>query len=212
MNLAHDGNLRLVTPDPPSAQFANRTRYVLRFKPPTEQGEFVASDPELSSPGFFIVQASADREATPTRIRAPPPTDVATPGSDSEDSAANMSTGASAALTIGLILAVALLVAIEVAYFTWRRRRRRDRDGADGGLLDSARGKMSEADRGLFAPEVAERPGDSPWMSPELPGDSSWGQDRVHELQGGGRGDGSPPRRAATLNSSVVELEAGRER
>jgi hypothetical protein len=46
---------------------------------------------------------------------------------------------------------------------------------------------------------------DAPWMmSPELPGDSTWGQRLVHELQGSRLG------RTLTINSSLVELDAGR--
>lgn len=225
MNLGHDGNLKLVTSDPPAAELASRTRYVLRFKPPTGQGEFAASDPDLSSPGFLLVEptvnqkdvpsntASSTATASPTQFRATPSRGVATSVPDTEEPVPDMSPGAAAGLTIGLILFVALLVVMEVGYLMWRSKRR-------GGLGDdrtpiSRRQKLrrlGKSDRGLFA-EVDKTEmaiNDTVWMSPELPGDSTWGQRLVHELQGSRFGRGNPPGRPLTINSSVVELEAGR--
>ncbi|KAL2177326.1 uncharacterized protein P884DRAFT_243301 [Thermothelomyces heterothallicus CBS 202.75] len=239
MNLAQDGSLKLVTSDPPAAEFARETKYVFRFKPPTSQGEFVASDPDLSSPGFLLVEPSSRQNnfvpsttsttqspsATPapipTQFPAMPSLDVATPPAGSEDTKPNMSPIAAAGLTIGLILAVVLLVVVEVGYLMWRRRRRRRRghgDESDEKTPAPARRwwwkrrSKDEGDRGLFIQVgKAERIiDDKVWMSPELPGDSTWGQSVLHELQGSRLGRGNPPKRSLTINSSVVELEAGR--
>ncbi|KAK4101307.1 hypothetical protein N658DRAFT_566989 [Parathielavia hyrcaniae] len=226
VNLSHDGNLKLVTSDPPADEFASETKYVLRFKPPTGQGHFAASDPDLTSPGFLFVEPAVNPNAASgnvTGAEAPSPTrpsrEVATTSATTSTptSAANTSSagadetvpewspGAAAGLTIGLILAVALLVAMEVAYFIWRRKRRRGagEDRRNTPLLSSSsvtRGRklkrFGEGDRGLFM-EVD-------MVSPELPGESTWGQRLVHELQGSGLG------RTLTINSSLVELEAGR--
>lgn len=124
-----------------------------------------------------------------------------------------MSPGAAAGLTIGLILVVALLVVMEVGYLMWLNKRRR---GLGDDRTPIARRKrmrqLGKSDRGLFA-EVDKTEmaiGDTVWMSPELPGDSTWGQRLVHELQGSRFGRGNPPGRPLTINSSVVELEAGR--
>lgn len=250
--LGQDGNLKLVTQNPPSAQLANRSRYALRFKPPTSQGQFVASEPDLSSPGFFIVRASPTNRnnaalsttATATATAsAPPPLLLTTPSAAASSAstlpgpnepAPNMTPSAAAGLATGLILAVALLAALEVAYLMWRRKRRRRRrrrreQGGEGGgtestAASSTRGWMRFGKRGrggVFVPvDKAEMP--SEWMSPELPGDSDWGQAQVrfHELHGGGaRGMGlgvrvvdghDPPPRTITINTSLVELEAGR--
>jgi hypothetical protein len=225
VNLAHDGNLKLVTSDPPTAQLANETRYVLRFKPPTGQGDFVASDPDLSSPGFLLIQptfrakdspsttSSTTPIATPTRIRSTPSRGAATSVPDAEETISDMSPAAAAGLTIGLILMVALLVAAEVAYLMWRRKRRREE--ADDGTSSSIRRRLKrlgKGDRGLFVQvDKAEKIiDDSIWMSPELPGDSTWGQRLVHELQGSRLGRGNPLGRPLTINSSVVELDVGR--
>ncbi|AEO58457.1 hypothetical protein MYCTH_2305806 [Thermothelomyces thermophilus ATCC 42464] len=239
VNLTQDGSLKLVTSDPPAAEFARETKYVFRFKPPTSQGEFVASDPDLSSPGFLLVEPSfhqnnfvpsttgttqspsATPAPIPTQFPATPSLDVATPPAGSEDTKPNMSPIAAAGLTIGLILAVVLLVAVEVGYLMWRRRRRRRRghgDESDEKTPAPARRRWwkrrskDESDRGLFIQVgKAERiVDDKVWMSPELPGDSTWGQSVLHELQGSRLGRGNPPKRSLTINSSVVELEAGR--
>lgn len=230
MNLAHDGNLKLVTPDPPSAEFGNKTRYVLRFKPLTG-GTYIASDPDLSSPGFNIVKATADsRQVTPsttasataatspTQIRATPAGETPTSTAAPQEQGRDISPLNAAGLTIGLILAVVLLVVLEVAYLTWRRKRRRGRGGEEAaGSLE--RRRLGSKERGLFVPvHKIEMPSDWPWLSPELPGDTTWGRARVPELHGGGRwfagirlvNDDSAPRRSGTLNSSLAELEAGR--
>ncbi|KAH6637274.1 hypothetical protein F5144DRAFT_210323 [Chaetomium tenue] len=225
INLAHDGNLKLVTSDPPTAQFANETKYVLRFKPPTGRGEFVASDPDLSSPGFLLVEPAFHQQdvpsttspAMPTISRVTPARETATTMADSgsEEPFSNISPAAAAGLTIGLILMVALLVAGEVWYLMWRRKRRRG-GGDDGTTPASSRWRMKrfgKGDRGVFvrvgkAEMVID---DSIWMSPELPGDSTWGERLVHELQGSRLGRGNPLSRPLTINSSVVELDVGRE-
>ncbi|KAK3299627.1 uncharacterized protein B0H64DRAFT_102828 [Chaetomium fimeti] len=223
VNLAHDGNLKLVTSDPPTAQLANETRYVLRFKPPTGQGEFVASDTDLSSPGFLLVEPAFHQQdapsttapAPPTKSRVTPARETATTALGSEESVSEMSPAAAAGLTIGLILIVAFLVAVEVGYLMWRRKRRRGA-GQDGTPGSSGRRKMmkrfGKGDRGVFVQvDKAEMViDDSIWMSPELPGDSTWGQRLVHELQGSRLGRGNPLGRPMTINSSVVELDVGR--
>jgi hypothetical protein len=232
VNLAHDGNLKLITPDPPSAQLANKTRYVLRFKPPTG-GAYIASDPDLSSPGFNIIKAtvnnlqvtssttaSATATTSLTRIRATPSGELPTSSAVPEESGVNISPSKAAGLTVGLILAVMLLVVLEVAYLTWRRKRRRGRAVEEGGSGSGLqRRRLGSKERGLFTPVAKiEMPSESPWLSPELPGDTTWGRARIPELHGGGRwfggirftNDNGTPRRTGTLNSSVVELEAGR--
>ncbi|KAL1837986.1 hypothetical protein VTJ49DRAFT_3154 [Mycothermus thermophilus] len=137
VNLSLDGSLYLVTSDTPTRQLASQTRYVLRFKPPTGRGEFVASDPDLSSPGFLLVQpgtGNVDTEAGGVEVAvhstAPPATTATTAGATPsrsvattvaeteadgmvEEPGAGWSPAATAGLTIGLILAVALLVALE---------------------------------------------------------------------------------------------------
>jgi hypothetical protein len=125
-----------------------------------------------------------------------------------------MSSSTAAALTIGLILAVALLVGLEVAYLMWRRRKRR-RGGDKAGLSPSSRRKLSEGEKSdsellvhVYGAEMATN--DPMWLSPELPGDSDWGRRLVHELHGSRLGTGNPPGRSLTVNSSLVELEAGR--
>ncbi|KAK0705825.1 hypothetical protein B0T21DRAFT_416511 [Apiosordaria backusii] len=150
INLGHDGSLNLKTPNIPPETLSSRTRYVLRFKPQTKRGEYVPLDPELSSPAFFIVDSSQTVRAEPTSNSARPsqttfqttistpthtPTPLnttvntafvpLTPNEDSTTSSENMSSGQAAALTIGLILAVALLVACEIAYLMWRRKQNR---------------------------------------------------------------------------------------
>lgn len=224
MNLAHDGNLKLVTSDPPTAQLANETRYVLRFKPPTGRGEFVESDPDLSSPGFLLVEPAFHQQdvpsttapAVPTISRVTPARETGTTVADSESNQpfSNISPAAAAGLTIGLILMVALLVAGEVWYLMWRRKRRHG-GGEDGATPASSRRKMKrfgKGDRGVFVQvEKTEMViDDSIWLSPELPGDSTWGQRLVHELQGSRLGRGNPLGRPLTINSSVVELDVGR--
>ena len=133
-----------------------------------------------------------------------------------------------AGLTIGLVLGVVCLVILEVMYLTWQRKRRRDGDSQGGEgekgpmLQNSSRSFGGPSD--LFLPpfdKILEMPSDSPWMSPELPGDCHWGQARIVKLHGGGGMGGGglrivnngldPPQRAATLNSSLVELDVGRE-
>ncbi|KAK4149949.1 hypothetical protein C8A00DRAFT_37458 [Chaetomidium leptoderma] len=235
MNLAHDGNLKLVTSDPPTTQLANETQYVLRFKPPTSLGEFVASDPDLSSPGFLLVEPKVHQEevvsssttaasttatataatSSPTWFRATPSRGVATSVSDPDESIQDMTPGAAAGLTIGLILFVALLVAMEVWYLMWWRKRRRDATGEDGMQPASDRRRMrrlGKGEGGLFVQvdKVEMTIDDALWMSPELPGDSTWGERLVHELQGSRLKRGHPPGRTLTINSSVIELEAGR--
>ncbi|KAL2017420.1 hypothetical protein VTK56DRAFT_2222 [Thermocarpiscus australiensis] len=232
VNLAHDGNLNLVTPDPASPQLVNTTRYVLRFKPPTSQGQFIASDPDLTSPGFFIVTASVRQQgasstvtsqaatASATKSGPKPSRAVATTPASPEPSSQGSPSGAAAGITIGLILAVGLLVALEVAYFTWWRRRGRNRGRGLGGGREKAAGRKHKppgtGDRGPFLPLDQVEGVNSPfWMSPELPGDSDWGQARVHELpQGGLRtgtmrpGDGLSLGRPRATDTSLVELEA----
>ncbi|KAH6845788.1 hypothetical protein B0I37DRAFT_192253 [Chaetomium sp. MPI-CAGE-AT-0009] len=221
VNLAQDGNLKLVTSDPPTAQLANETRYVLRFKPPTGRGEFVASDPDLSSPAFLLVEPafhqqdvpSATAPATTTRSRVTPARETATTALESDGPVSDMSPAAATGLTIGLILMVVFLVAAEVGYLMWRRKRRRG-EGQDGTPASSRR-KMKwfgKGDGGVFVQvDKAEMViDDSIWMSPELPGDSTWGQRLVHELQGSRLGRGNPLGRPMTINSSVVELDVGR--
>lgn len=134
--------------------------------------------------------------------------------SESAQPFADISPAAAAGLTIGLILMVALLVAGEVWYLMWRRKRRRG-SGEDGTTPASSRRKMKrfgKGDRGVFVQvDKAEMViDDSIWMSPELPGDSTWGQGLVHELQGSRLGRGNPFGRPLTINSSVVELDVGR--
>ncbi|SPQ24209.1 3937d656-79c9-477e-8230-3ca5da4c978a [Thermothielavioides terrestris] len=227
VNIGHDGNLKLVTSNPPPAQMANQTEYVLRFKPPTSQGGFVASDPDLSSPGFLLLRSSVVGEgvpsvaastmatASPTGFQATPSRDIITSTPASEGSTPDMSPAAAAGLTIGLVLAVALLAAIEVAYLLWRRKRRRERH-EDGTPTPSRRRlkRLGEggSGRGLFVEvDKAEMAiNDALLLSPELPGDSDWGERLVHELRGSRLGRGNSPGRALTINSSVVELEAGR--
>ncbi|KAL2258864.1 hypothetical protein VTK26DRAFT_7648 [Humicola hyalothermophila] len=230
VNLAHDGNLKLVTPDPPSAQFANRTRYVLRFKPPTGDGRFSPSDPDLSSPGFFIVNRSENtKDVSSTTTPATATASAASrelPSSSSapDETVENMTPLTAAGLTIGLVIGVVCLVILEVMYFTWRRKRQRGQAGEEekGPMLQPSR-SFGDGDRGQFIPagkvEMSSR---SPWMSPELPGTCHWGQAQIVELHGGARRAGAarivngsdpdiePPRRAATLNSSLVELDSGR--
>ncbi|KAK4195131.1 hypothetical protein QBC40DRAFT_237144 [Triangularia verruculosa] len=152
INLGHDGSLNLKTPNIPPETLSTRTRYVLRFKPQTKQGDYVPLDPELSSPAFFIMDSSQSartesssssattfQTAFPTTIPTPPPhtstsvnTTINTPfaplpsSSGSTSNHENMSSGQAAALAIGLILVVALLVAGEIAYLMWRRKRKRN--------------------------------------------------------------------------------------
>jgi hypothetical protein len=67
--------------------------------------------------------------------------------------------------------------------------------------------RLGKGERGVFVEvDKAEMViSDTAWMmSPELPGDSTWGQRLVHELQGSRLG------RTLTINSSLVELDAGR--
>ncbi|KAK4174636.1 hypothetical protein QBC36DRAFT_191830 [Triangularia setosa] len=151
VNLGHDGSLNLKTPNIPPETLSTKTRYVLRFKPQTRQGGYVPGDPELSSPAFFIIDSSQTVRAEPTsssatsssqitfRTTISTPTPIATgfnttvtttfvplpPSEDNASNPENMSSGQAAALTIGLILAVALLVACEIAYLMWRRRQKR---------------------------------------------------------------------------------------
>lgn len=232
VNLGHDGSLKLVTSNPPAAEMANQTRYVLRFKPPTGQGGFVASDPDLSSPGFLLVRPTAvapgTATATPVNYNATPSRQIPTSVPGSISSTPNMTPAAAAGLTIGLVFVVALLVAMEVAYLMWRRKRRRlrQREGTDGAGATAStpsrrrgrlwrRGKGDDPDRGLFVQvDKAEMVvvNDALWLSPELPGDSDWGQRLVYELQGSRLGRGNPFGRTLTINSSVVELEVNRRR
>ncbi|KAK4235568.1 hypothetical protein C8A03DRAFT_36583 [Achaetomium macrosporum] len=229
VSLDHDGNLKLVTSDPPSAEMANETRYVLRFKPPTSQGGFVSSDPDLSSPGFLLLRSSVNSSVNAQGVRsssvfatttAAPTRSSVTPSRNADPSAAvpeqakpDMSSATAAALTIGLILVVAFLVAMEVAYLMWRRKRRRG--GEKVGMPSSSqrksrgRGKSdSELLVHVYSAEMATN--DALWLSPELPGDSDWGERLVHELQGSRLARGNPPGRSLTVNSSLVELEGGR--
>jgi hypothetical protein len=211
-----------MTANPPSAQFANKTQYVFRFKPPTTGGKFVASDPGLSSPAFLLLTPALRQDAaasattsdtatpSPTNSRAIPSLGAATSVAGSEQTTPEMSQAAAAGLTIGLILVVALLVAMEVAYVRWRRKKRREAE-ADDGMPTLGRRRLKRVgtgDRGLFVMvDKAELVLDD-WMSPELPGDSTWGQRLVHELQGTRLGRGYGTGRTMTINSSVVELEA----
>jgi hypothetical protein len=232
-----------MTSETPTAQLANETRYVLRFKPPTGQGEFIASDPDLASPGFLLLEpnggdpddhnavnssGSPTTGSSPTTSRAASSpgigTSTAEPGSDGH--LPNISPGAAAGLTIGLIVVVALLVAMEVGYLMWRRKQRREQGQSDGSSTSSLRRSFGrkgrkvkwpgkgDKDRGLFV-EVEKSEmviTESAWMSPELPGDTTWGQRLVHELQGSRLARGGGLGRTLTVNSSVVELEAGRDR
>ncbi|KAL2270670.1 hypothetical protein VTJ83DRAFT_41 [Remersonia thermophila] len=252
VNMSQDGNLHLVTSNPPTPELASHTRYVLRFKPPTGRGDFVASDPDMSSPGFLLVQpgagdanadgrglgvvvqstasttlATATSWATPSRSVATTVAETETNGV-AEKPGLSLSPAAAAGLTIGLILGVALLVAIELWYLSWRRRRQQlrgeeeeeeeegqEEEEEESGGVESQRiwkhQRRHEA-RDTFGTflEVgkAERVliTEAAWMSPELPGDSTWGQRLVHELQGSGFGRSDS--RAVTVNSSLVELDA----
>jgi hypothetical protein len=228
VNLAHDGHFKLATADPPIPQLADETGYVLRFKPPTDEGEFVASDPDLSSPGFLLVQSTFNQQdvpgttasgtptASPTGFRAAPSRSIATSVPESDEPIQDISPGAAAGLTIGLIFFVGFLVAMEVAYLMWWRKRQCVGE-EDGGTTGSSRRGMlkrfGKSDRGLFVEvDKAEMMiDDSLWMSPELPGDSTWGQRLVHELQGSRFKKGGTLSRTVTVNSEVVELEAGRD-
>ncbi|KAK4652464.1 hypothetical protein QC762_502980 [Podospora pseudocomata] len=151
INLGHDGSINLKTPNIPPQTLSTKTRYVLRFKPQTKEGGYVSADPELCSPAFFITDSSQTVQAEPesnpvtstqttlpTRSLAPThiPTSIDNttvttsflplpPGEDGTANSENMSSGQAAALTIGLILTVALLVACEVAYLMWRRKQKR---------------------------------------------------------------------------------------
>ncbi|KAK3988816.1 hypothetical protein QBC44DRAFT_397370 [Cladorrhinum sp. PSN332] len=136
VNLAHDGALNLINPNPPSEFFANKTRYVLRFKPPTPQGQYVALDPEIVSPGFFIISAkSTETASSPSSSSSSSPTPshlstlediintspASSQGTDSTHR--SMSSGAAAGLTIGLVLLVSFLVFFVVGALHMRRRR-----------------------------------------------------------------------------------------
>ncbi|GAB1318271.1 hypothetical protein MFIFM68171_08481 [Madurella fahalii] len=231
VNLAHDGRLDLATSETSPSQLANRTRYVLRFKPPTTQGQFVASDPDLSSPAFFILAGLTDESVQPSTITSPMATasttkSAATLSASLREMATTsvpdpgpartgtMSPGAAAALTMGLIMFVCFLVVLEVT-FLWRKARRR-REGRGGGQRATQMRfpRLGLGNRGQFVQVgKTELPTKSPWMPPELPGDSEWGR-QAHELQGGGPGMGvrSWDEQASwctiALNSSLVELEA----
>ncbi|KAK4166963.1 hypothetical protein QBC43DRAFT_312702 [Cladorrhinum sp. PSN259] len=138
VNLAHDGALNLINPNPPSEFFVNKTRYVLRFKPPTPEGKYVPLDPEIVSPGFFIVSPSEKSGKSVTTgisssSSSPTPPILATiqeiaateaPSSSQSTNAQHgiMSTGAAAGLTIGLVLSVSLLVCFIVGALHMRRR------------------------------------------------------------------------------------------
>jgi hypothetical protein len=227
VNLAHDGHFKLATADPPIPQLADETGYVLRFKPPTDEGKFVASDPGLSSPGFLLVQSTFNQQDVPGTTASGTPTasptgatpsrTIATSVAESDEPIQDISPGAAAGLTIGLIFFVGFLVAMEVAYLIWWRKRRCGAE-EDGGTTGSSRRGMvkrfGKSDRGLFVQvDKAEMAiDDSLWMSPELPGDSTWGQRLVHELKGSRFERGSTLGRTLTVNSEVVELEAGRDR
>ena len=106
---------------------------------------------------------------------------------------------------------------MEVAYLMWWRKRQPGA-GDDGGTAGSSRRRMlkrfGKSDRGVFVQvdKTEISIDDSLWMSPELPGDSTWGQRLVHELQGSRFKGGSTLGRTLTVNSEVVELEAGRDR
>lgn len=218
VNLAHDGCVDLDTSETPP-QLANGTRYVLRFKPPTAQHQFVVSEPDLSSPAFFILTGLTDASAQPGTVTSPAPEasttesvvrsstyirEIATTsvlGSGARK-AGTMSPGGAAALMIGLIMFVCFFVALGVTLL-WRKTRRRHRERRWPGLGNHSQfAQVGEA----------ELPTNSPWMSPELPGDSEWGQ-RVHELQGGGpgmetRSRNEAPRPTIAMDDSLVELEA----
>lgn len=102
---------------------------------------------------------------------------------------------------------------MEVVYLMWRRKKRREAE--DDGMEPLGRRRLKRVgtgSRGLFVMvDKSEMTlDDALWMSPELPGDSTWGQRLVHELQGSRLGRGNGTGRALTINSSVVELEAGR--
>ncbi|KAK3900206.1 hypothetical protein C8A05DRAFT_36170 [Staphylotrichum tortipilum] len=248
VNLTHDGSIKLMTSDPPSSPLANTTQYALRFKPPTgPDGAFIPSSPDITSPGFLLQRSiplhqqdtttssssSSVSSASPSGsgFRTTPSRDVVSTPAVSEGSSegrpdSDMSPAAAAGLTIGLILVVAALVAMEVAYLVvWRRKRRREGQGGRGQTprgvrwpLSSSRRRMrrvGSGERGMFVPVDGENLktemviDDTLWMmSPELPGDSTWGERLVHELQGSRLGRGGVGR-ALTVNSEVVELEAG---
>ena len=144
VNLAHDGSLNLINPNPPSAFFADKSRYVLRFKPPTPQGQYVPLDPEIVSPAFFIVKpeekgkptttatadatsSSSSASSAPSLITAIEDIVASSPSSsqspNSRMSHGTMSSGAAAGLTIGLVFLVFLVVFLAVGIFYMRRRR-----------------------------------------------------------------------------------------
>ncbi|KAK4222802.1 hypothetical protein QBC38DRAFT_66658 [Podospora fimiseda] len=139
VNLAHDGALNLINPNPPSDFFVNKTRYVLRFKPPTSNGNYIPLDPEIASPGFFIFPAKSSKTTTTTSTSLPSPTssdiqaleDIikSSPASQSSSDSSHqtMSRGASAGLTIGLVLFVSFLVIFLVGAFHYHQRRKLSR-------------------------------------------------------------------------------------
>ncbi|KAL2133625.1 hypothetical protein VTI74DRAFT_2027 [Chaetomium olivicolor] len=227
VDLDHDGSIAVITFDPPPADLSEETRYVFRFKPPTLRGDFVPSDPDMSSPGFLLVKSSPNKKdissaaetattTSPTAsLRATSSRQVATSTTDPEESIPEMTPAAAAGLMIGLILVVALLVGAEVAYLLWRRKRRREQAGeAEGSEMSSTRKRRKrtgKGERGLLVEKdkTGMAVNEMLW-SPELPGDSHWGIRLVYELQGSRFSRGSPLGRTLTINSSLCELEAGR--
>jgi hypothetical protein len=236
VNLSYDGGLHLETSVTPTNELARETRYVLRFKPPTPQGNFVASDPDLSSPGFLLVQRGAENDPggqvaaqsaaptttllsgvfTTTVFLTSPSRSISTTAAEADEgqskggedgTAAGLSPAATTGLIVGLILGLGLLLVMGVFYLSWRRKKRRGAQGNDG-KAESA--EKCSGCRDTFV-EVGKAKAvmitEASWMSPELPGDMTWGQQRVHELPGSRIPRSGSPGRAMTINSSLVELD-----
>ncbi|KAL2125684.1 hypothetical protein VTJ04DRAFT_2049 [Mycothermus thermophilus] len=243
VNLSYDGGLHLETSVTPTNELARETRYVLRFKPPNPQGNFVASDPDLSSPGFLLVQRGAENDPggqvaaqstasaavetaaptttllsgvfTTTVFLTSPSRSISTTAAEADGgqskggedgTAAGLSPAATTGLIVGLILGLGLLLVMGVFYLSWRRKRR----GAQGNDGKAESAEECSGCRDTFV-EVGKAKAvmitEASWMSPELPGDMTWGQQRVHELPGSRIPRSGSPGRAMTINSSLVELD-----
>ncbi|KAK3385546.1 hypothetical protein B0H63DRAFT_184127 [Podospora didyma] len=235
INLSTAGTLRFASSRTTKEQLAKTNKFMLRFKPPTEQGFFVASDPELASPGFLVVsQQDPDsntiplpNESSPIGVfgtgENPPTTSASSPG---------LSSGAAAGLAIGLILLVFMVVAAEFAFLWWRRRRKDTT--VDVNILQKINwGGMLRYDikpRALFSnmrlPNLnLKRNGRGETGVTSFMSRSRHEWHQIYELQGDGSGGGEGwrrsagppagferrpsqvPRRKLTINSVAAELE-----
>ncbi|KAK3317400.1 hypothetical protein B0T19DRAFT_405095 [Cercophora scortea] len=257
IDLGHAGNFTLtITSLPPrkmttTTSTSTTTKYTLCFKPHARQDSpSQGPGPSYSSPSFFIADASEPSDlrrhvlpSSPMTTPSSPPqsanpilSDTTSPASEPDPSYPTVSPGAAAGLAIGLILAVALLAAIEIAYLMWWRRRRQPGDRPQSQPQLPAAEVAGEGERrrgikvrwkpwGVFGRlRWVDREDDVPPVTPvpllEVESGFAFPQVPVYELQGRGMEGGMKSktgtrksrrksRYTVKVNSVPVELEGG---